>query len=108
MTPAELLRLARDRVTRGWCQRAIARLMTGEACPAESRDALSWCAVGALVAVSSPVEVHNDAFHRLRHAIGLRGDQAIGAWNDAPERRQQDVVDAYDRALAAIPQEVAA
>lgn len=105
-TAAEVLRVARELVARpgGWCQRALARTASGHPAPTHSREAVCFCARGALmraagmqpelVLFSPRAEAALDAAAREQGFIGFVG------YNDAPGRTQAEVVALYDAAIA--------
>ena len=47
-TTLELLRGARARVARGWCQGAMARDARGRSVACTSREAVAWCIAGGI------------------------------------------------------------
>lgn len=47
------------------------------------------------------------AFAALRKAVGVADDDAFYSWHDAPERTHEDVLRAFDRAIAAEEQQPA-
>lgn len=95
---AEHLQWAKERVAEGWVQQKLA---TTE----------GVCTVGALQGVLARwdglVVLHPTfggrystftlAIDMLRQVIPP--DNSVAAWNDAPERSQVDVLDAFDRAI---------
>lgn len=96
---AQVLERAAELCERGWCQIVYARKAGGEGVSAVSRDAVSWCPVGAIAAVVTAArhshEVRFAAIERLSDAIG---SWHIPYWNDTPGRTQAEVVDALRRA----------
>lgn len=56
------------------------------------------CAVGAILASTSEHELHDAALDLLAKYIGVdhRGD--IPAWNNAPQRTADEVIEAFERA----------
>lgn len=90
----EKLKAARELVARpgGWTQEAFARDDEGQQTQSRSRDAVCWCAEGALKASRSGFA----EFDFLQKLLGL----PIAVWNDEPGRTQADVVAAFDRAIA--------
>jgi hypothetical protein len=90
---AELLR------TKGWTQNTSARNDAGRAVSALDAGAVCFCAMGALSRVAAEGcddKTKDAAIGALRLAIGI--DCGIASWNDAPERRAEDVVAAFERA----------
>lgn len=106
-TSVEKLRVARDRVRAGWCQRAYAEYfdLYGEIVETDSDDpkACRFCSLGAL-----DVEETCDTreMRLLAKAIGgidLEERWSIGnpiaLWNDTDGRSQAEVVVVFDRAI---------
>lgn len=96
----EALRTGRARVEQGWCQKANAK-DAGAMCVApESREARSWCMGGSLSGICEPV--FDVAWHLLRMAISNYDPWLINgtSWNDDPNRTQEEVLAAFDRAIA--------
>ncbi len=83
-----VLRAARERIERGWCQG------TG----LDERG--NVCALAALGGQfrDGQTMFADRAMRLLRDAIGGR---CVPEWNDAPGRTKSDVLAAYDRAIAA-------
>lgn len=101
MTVLEVLKAARERVARGWTQHAHARLSTGQPTRSNDSAAASWCAVGALG------DGHDDSIEtcatcaaetRLVIAAGAERFGLVG-WNDASGRTQEEVLQAFDKAI---------
>lgn len=84
----QLLIEGRARVEQGWCRHAYQK-RTGEVCMAG--------ALGVRNALSVNV-LQYDAIQRLRVAINGRD---IEEFNDARGRTKEDILEVYDRAIAA-------
>ena len=81
-----------------WCQGVIARGKRGVSVDPRGGYAVSFCAAGALLAAGdSGHRANNFLFSHLPYQQPI----AIGDWNDLPERTHQDVLDVFDRAIAA-------
>ena len=100
-----VLRHAAEKVSAGWCQRIYARDVDGKPVhSALSGLAASWCATGAVSRaaydlVNAIDQALLDAcWERLKHTLRVRGLVGVALWNDAPERQQQEVVEALLRA----------
>jgi hypothetical protein len=102
MTIVEILRAGKARLLEcGWCQgdeKAIFGPPDGPCCAATAmsrslpkRRAPTWSIWDA-----PPFEEAVDTFKLVN---GISGP--IGQWNDAPERTLDDVIAAYDKAIAA-------
>ncbi len=104
--PATLLAEARELVLRGWCQGADAEDAQGAPVVAWDPVARRWSALGALVATAggpSALVRGGPSLERLAKAalaLGLAADaEVLKDWNDAPDRTQADVLEAFDRAI---------
>jgi hypothetical protein len=102
MNTAEILRKARALIeTKGWTQHAIGRRPDGS--PIHLADNLPqascFCAEGAILMVAG-LSYGRREFTRsagtVDRAVGLRLHQ----WNDAPGRTREEVLDAFDKAIA--------
>ena len=104
-----VLQRAKEKVAAGWCQGPLG--VDSEGRPHQhflpflhlsSTDSITRvCAAGAIYCaiywpIDSCVVRWEDAAKYLRQAIG---GLEIPEWNDAPERTQADVLDAFDRAI---------
>jgi hypothetical protein len=98
-TVAEKLREARALIAKGWTQGEFARTKTGRKTPPKSPSATCFCASGAVIRATGAAGVAEGLFSQefrvLRQAV--RGNVVI--WNDAPERTQAEVLQAFDRAI---------
>lgn len=97
MTEREVLVRARERVARGWCQRAL-RL------PLDGSERV--CLLGAFV-VEDGGWVNNAVWGTAGGSAAKRRlDRFLGwswaDWNNAPERTQRDVLDLLDAAIAEV------
>jgi len=102
----EILREARARVARGWCQGTSGEDGDGNAIEPWSPAAQRWSAVGALVAVwddlrkaSSDREDAIAAFQEANLSLLAVVGGRLRAWNDMPSRSRNDVITAFDRAI---------
>jgi hypothetical protein len=105
VTAREVLMDARGRIQQGWCQGADARDADGRRVAPWSPDARSWSVLGALVASEGDLDVRAHATGaELGRAVSVLaeavGSSSLQAWNDEPERTRDEVVAAFDRALA--------
>lgn len=100
MTVAEILLKAADLIEppEKWTTGVLARDAFGNAVDSDDPSACSWCAVGAIYAVSPDLRVARSARNRLGAITrAQRPDTWIGDWND--ENTQAEVV-AAPRAAA--------
>lgn len=88
---ADKLAEARALIERGWCQDVYARDRAGNEMRWADRRATCYCTRGALYAVG----VHDVAYEFVFQAVE---NQSLAIWNDAPERTQAEVIDAFKRA----------
>lgn len=99
MTTTEILRAARAKVQKGWCQGRLARNADGKGISPDDPDAVSWCAIGGIESNHKITEGQAWEAKRLfRRVVGLTGP-GIDKWNDAPGRTQAEVLAAFDAAI---------
>ena len=97
-----VLKRARAKIAQGWTQNAVARGAAGFPVLSFSRDARCWCAMGAVLAVTS----EGDGLQRLRAALPQSARTDNDAWhdvsvfNDHPGRTQAEVLALFDRAIS--------
>src|SRR5690349_5736981 len=94
---ADVLRAARERVARGWCQGVDARDRSRRSVDPWSKSACRWCMMGSLHAEDRPSGYENSALQLLKLAIG---EGFVTCWNDAKGRTQAEVIAAFDKAIA--------
>lgn len=94
----QVLRKARARVARGWCQRDLAKTKGGRSCNPTDKEAARFCAYGALDSLGYDTA---DATLVLRTFVP-RGH--IASFNDAPGRKKSEVVALFDKAIAKVKQ----
>jgi hypothetical protein len=106
VTAREILVDARGRVQQGWCHGVDARDARGRRCAPWHPDARSWSVLGSLVASEggdADVRAHASGAE-LGNAVSLLaeavGSSSLQVWNDEPGRTQEEVLAAFDRALA--------
>ena len=101
-----LLRRARDRVANGWTQHYAARDVDNVPCGAKDDRAASFCAFGALWADGdvagglASVAAYTRLTNELQPAFDKRHNGDLAKWNDDPERTKDEVLAAFDAALA--------
>lgn len=94
-----ILVAARERIATPdrWTQWMVACNRQGESVSAKSRSAARWCAMGAIIAsMDEDIERRDEAACAVRRIVG----ESLTCWNDAPERTHEEVLDAFDRAIA--------
>ena len=83
---------ARALIEKGWCQRAFELHSSQGAC---------YCTMGAFYRALGELSEDDEetAFRTLIKAIGLPAeDTQVFEWNDAPERTQAEVIEAFRKA----------
>ena len=98
----DVLKIARDLLSRGWCQRHYVVTPDGRAY--SSLRGTDWqtlqpegcrfCALGALYAAGDEVEAVRAA-QLIRDAIG----QTIVNWNDDVDRTQEEILQVFDAVI---------
>jgi hypothetical protein len=73
------------------------RIERGGFCKARFKSGTAFCTLGAIGWGERPSETKIEARRRLSAAVGT---DRIPHWNDAPERTKQDILDAFDAAIA--------
>lgn len=97
-TPVTLLQEARGLIAAGFCKGSSARDAKGIQTPFGGPKAVQFCTSGALCHLANCItEAWKGAVRALKQGLGIHGSLAY--WNDAPERTQQEVLDAYDDAI---------
>lgn len=93
---------ARQKITEGWTQGAYARMVDGGGTvPIDSPLATCWCIVGA-VSVVIPAGVYNTPYlAKLREILDVPTIADIVQWNDDSFRTKEEVLDLFDRTIAA-------
>jgi hypothetical protein len=95
MTAAEVLRAARARVEQGWTRGGCAVDRNGDPVGATNDTAVCWCAFGAIMATDLGV-AGADAVAAFGRVISGN----IVAFNDDPSTTKEDVLAAFDKAIA--------
>lgn len=102
--PIEVLREARKLIVdKGWTQECCARDASGKLCDVGSRAAVAFCMIGAVNRVADmddPTRPFKAACIALRSVLKTRPGAGLGAWNDEKTRTKEEVIDAFDRAIA--------
>ncbi len=85
----QLLIEGRERVERGWCQ-------------GKMRGWGKVCAMGAIWPMNRIITetAYEGAYARLHRAVGGRPEWGVPQWNDVPGRTQDEVLAAFDKAIA--------
>jgi hypothetical protein len=99
MKPSEILVEAkRLLVEKGWTQGAYARDTNGRIVGCPAPDDACFCAYGALVAASigESFTLHSEAYGYLDIVCG----GSVARFNDAKDRTKEEVLAAFDKAIA--------
>jgi hypothetical protein len=106
MLAEEWLAAAYELVESGWCQGAAAQDASAESVEPDSPAARSWSATGALTCVWRGSGVGDElglgALQFANLALSAAVNDVPNLWNDMPERRKQDVLDAFARAVSLV------
>lgn len=107
MNAIDILKEARALVERGWTQNAMARDEYGAVVDYQDDAATCFCMNGAMWRAAWPFRARHSAGYImaedvLRHVVG--GNYAH--WNDAPERTQGEIIDAFDKAIAYVEEQL--
>lgn len=75
-------------------------------CSLTADDVTEVCAVGALQIANQPfsMKVSCEALRRVKLAAGIVESALLSEWNDQPERTKDEVVAAFDKAIAEFPE----
>ena len=98
MKASEVLKKALAKIEQGWVQGVFARDKDGKPTDYASDEACVWCASGAIKAVNGGVFL--DAAAVFLERVIPRGYVDVPDWNDAPERTQAEVIEAFKKAIA--------
>jgi hypothetical protein len=98
-TTRDVLVEARALIAKGHAKGVSARRLDGYAVSSRSDDACAWCALAALSVVTNGP--YWPAAESLSRVVYGHSNGNIPLWNDAPERTQAEVLEAFDRAIAA-------
>lgn len=91
MKLSEILRAGKQRIeTLGWCQ--------GDEKAMGHDGKLGYCTATAMC--DGDLKSSLDAIGFLKKVNGIDDKAGIFVWNDAPERTKEDVIAAYDKAIA--------
>jgi hypothetical protein len=100
-TTAFLIR-ARGFVERGWCRHDLARDAAGNSVSPRAKQAVAWCAYGALKAAGMPSTFLFIPPRPLLRLLAAIGGELIASFNNRQET-VEPVLAAFDRAIAAGP-----
>ena len=97
-----ILKRARKRLASpdAWTKDWEARHFDGEPVSYDDPGASCWCAAGAIAKAAPSVKARHAAFEVLAMALGFSVPIRIVKWNNAKCRTHDDVLAAFDRAIA--------
>ncbi len=102
----EWLGTAYELVETGWCQGTVATDGSGEPVEPDSPLARRWSATGALTRVWRESGISDEtglaALQFANLALSAAARQVPKVWNDMPDRRQRDVLEALLRAVSLV------
>lgn len=99
-TTKEILVAARALIAeKGWCTGVMARDANGHAVGEQDSNAACYCVLGALTAANGD-EIPNSVYVAFAYANGA---ESIVDWNDVKGRTKEEVLEAFDKAIAAQP-----
>ena len=104
MKTKDVLMMARDLLDNGFCKSMEATDAFGTCVPVHDERACRFCSGGAIRAVLYRVYGSNvaplwcDCVNAVRYANGI--GLSIFHWNDDDDRTQEQVVQAFDKAIA--------
>ena len=99
---ADILRKARALIEKpeNWAKGDLAYDGAGDPVEPEHNEACAWCAVGAICRVENELRVFaTGATASL--SLNLNPPRIVASFNDDPNTTHIDVLDAFDRAIAA-------
>ena len=82
-----------------WTKGAFGRTANGDGrlAPEDTRDAISWCAAGAIKMTAPGVRDIELAYQMFERAVGIF---SIPPWNDSEFRTHDEVMAGFDKAIA--------
>lgn len=107
-TAVEILTEARDLIAQPgkWSQGWLAKNSSGHDCASDDPDAGSFCLLGAIERVIGTTtdrewsEGESVLFHNaVRLVESVTGEEYVSVWNDDPTRTQEEVVQAFSKAI---------
>ena len=105
---AKVLTAARERLSKGWCQKSYAKDAAGRVVSAHSQKAVNFCIIGALDASVTGFDGRGNIMRSARVVVAEHIEKicdlparTIAKFNDDPGRTHADVLDLMDKAIAA-------
>ena len=102
MTSLEILKAARAKIVQGWTQGYLACDASGKPVESCSESAVCWCMTGALQTVSLDLWVLHPAVMALKSVLPGERGYTISAFNDRADTTKEDVLKAFDAAIAKV------
>jgi hypothetical protein len=84
----EIFLKAAEIIEQGWCQNQPAKNAAGKGVSARETEAVQWCAMGALVKVTTDF---NENFANCMEILEKHVGTTVGTWNDQPNQTQANV-----------------
>lgn len=104
-TVVDVLRAARALIEHPgtWCKKHAAITVGGMSTYANAPNVLQRCGVGAAIACLPPGDsgLAHRVYEGLHQEAKKLGFSSFGLFNDAPETKHEDVLQAYDRVIEA-------
>lgn len=97
----ETLKNAKTLIENGWCQGSEAKDIDGNIAHNKSRKAVSFCVVGSISRAAHDlgrsINSWQNCFNIFRKANSII---SISAFNDHPSMSKEEILQAFDRAIA--------
>ena len=102
MNAEAVLRNARTTLEKpeAWTRGVMARFDNGLECNPKSEFAVCFCPLGAIARTDTYGITKGVAIQRIEKVLGISGSGSIASWNDEPDRTHDEVLAAFDRAIA--------
>lgn len=90
-------------LAKGWCQHGEARDADGCIVDYFRANAVAFCSSGSIYRAAMVVGAEFPAVQEARRLlVDAIGGRMIVSWNDAPKRTQEQVLAAFDKAVASL------
>lgn len=93
--PSDILKVAQMYIAAGWTQGPAAADSKGNDVPYKAPEACRWCMFGAIQAAGQNLQNRSEGHRALE-----RVEPCYIDWNEAPGRTQDEVLEAFERAIA--------
>lgn len=85
----------RNTIEAGWTQKTMARSKDGRVVGYLSKDAASFCILGAMAKTQKPML-------ELYRALCNKHERGVAAFNDAPGRKKEDIISIIDKVISEV------